>query len=428
MDCIFRPLEEGRNDFERVKILQREKLLAEGGLNEVQTVLGWTIDTQSLRAYLTESKAIRFSEHIKTILKDCSDKKQIGVKTLEKLIGQLVHVSYIAKEGPYFLNRFRYRLKKLQKNKIPFKATLSTTEKEDLILWLKIIEQTRKQGRSLNRMLDTVPEYITVSDASLHGMGGFLNFGPAWRFELPVHLRGIFSLNILESIAAFWTLKLLIDLVGPCRVQALVDSMSAKYWISRNKFSPTETPIHDQVCRWIGELLCLNDTAILTSHNSGKSNEIADSLSRDSHISHAIYIQALISARGTRKMPKNFCLVEQNSEDLRMRLETLKSKVPSLKPSQIEPNRSDLLASISGQFTQEEKERISFSKVAQTKKKWKHSKPFASNTEIELWASQMDLQFTAVPLETQSLKYQRPSSKKEEAIPQYQHQENYITK
>lgn len=422
MDCIFRPLD-NKDTFERVKILQKEKLMAEGGLNEIQIVLGWKIDTRSLRAYLTESKAIRFSAHIKRILKDCSEKKIISAKTIEKLIGQLVHISYIAKEGPYFLNRFRYRLKKLMKNNKPYKATLSTTEKEDLILWLKIIEQTRTQGRSLNRMMETVPEFITISDASLHGMGGWMSFGPAWRFELPPHLQGIFSLNILEAIAAYWTLKLLLDIIGPSRVLMLLDSMVAKYWIVRNTFSPEESPVHDLICRWMGELLCLNDSAAVAFHVTGKSNLISDSLSRDSHIHHSVYLQVLKSALGT-KFPNQLFLMEQNSKELLEKLEILKSKIPSQTPSPVEPNRSDLLASNYGKFTLLEKERTSFSKISLAKKRSKCLKPFASNIEIEDWAKCRGLQFTAVPSETQSLRFHRPSSRKDSETQQFHHPGN----
>jgi len=86
------------DDFKQVKILQKEKLMAEGGLNEIQTVLGWKIDTRLLKAYLMESKAIQFSAHIKQILKDCLDKKVSRVVLKQILISGILVSSVLKNE------------------------------------------------------------------------------------------------------------------------------------------------------------------------------------------------------------------------------------------------------------------------------------------------------------------------------------------
>ena len=59
LDVINRPV---NNDdpIPRDNILSRRKLIAEGGLEEIKTVLGWRIDTHAFRIYVPEDKATRW--------------------------------------------------------------------------------------------------------------------------------------------------------------------------------------------------------------------------------------------------------------------------------------------------------------------------------------------------------------------------------
>ena len=57
--------------------------------------------------------------------------------------------------------------------------------------------------RSTNAILDTMAAILVISDACLHGMGGFIiinGIAFAWRFSLPPNLMGISPLNLLEFI------------------------------------------------------------------------------------------------------------------------------------------------------------------------------------------------------------------------------------
>ena len=54
---------------------------------------------------------------------------------------------------------------------------------------------------------------------------------PAWRFELPSELIGVFSINLLEFIAASLTIQLAVEyrknIKKPHRILAFTDSSSA---------------------------------------------------------------------------------------------------------------------------------------------------------------------------------------------------------
>ena len=49
-----------------------------------------------------------------------------------------------------------------------------------------------------------------ASDACEHGIGGYTSDGYFWRLELPDHLIGVFSLNLLEFIASVFTVILVV--------------------------------------------------------------------------------------------------------------------------------------------------------------------------------------------------------------------------
>jgi len=85
-------------------------------------------------------------------------------------------------------------------------------EGADLLFWQKVsvLLKEGNTGRCFNSILKTVSNVICISDASEFTLGGFSAIGDhgfAWRFELPPDLQGIFTLNLLEFIAAYWTMK-----------------------------------------------------------------------------------------------------------------------------------------------------------------------------------------------------------------------------
>jgi hypothetical protein len=386
LDSLFRPLfKEDESHIERVPLLAPDKLIAEGGLTETKTILGWHIDTANLKIKLPLPKAKRYLDEIDKLLRKSSQKQIISPKELEKLIGKLVHVTQIAKEGLMFLNRLRFRMKFFEKNKHkPYLCQLQHQDIEDILLWKKIIVSCTI-GRDINMVVRTVPMFIFISDAAeSNGMGGWFNFGPAWRFELPDNLLGIFSSNILECVAAYWSLRLLISLVGRTRVRGRIDNASSISWIMRNRFDPLESPVHDFVCRSIGELLCSSGSSLEAEHIAGKYNTIADSLSRDTNLSPKSHV-SFLTQHVPDLLPKGFQIIENNSKDLLIYLQDLASLMPSKKQIQMLRTRSDLQRSIFGKNSSHHKDQTCSSWPSLDVRRFASVKPFATLSDMENW-------------------------------------------
>jgi hypothetical protein len=272
-------------------------------------------------------------------------------KDLESLIGKLQDVSIGFHEGNYFLNRLRYRHRASAK---PFRKRFDSMELHDLLFWKKVVNKLKEgaSGWSLNHILPVARDYITISDAAEHGLGGYFILEDivfAWRFEIPLEWRGLLTLNLLEFVGAYWTLHLLISLVrevspADFRVLAIADSNSALGWMKNNCFDPHLQPAHDIVCRAIGSDLALQSVSLDRLHMAGKHNHIADSLSRDTDIRPVALCNALLQHPTCKHMlaGKKVMLFEQNGEELFSFMQSLVLALPQKKPTLSKPTRSGL--------------------------------------------------------------------------------------
>ena len=109
---------------------------------------------------------------------------------------------------------------------------------EDLRLWIVRLESLKEGniGRSFNHILRTIPEILCISDACETGMGGYFIIGNhtfAWRFKLPQELRGIFSINLLEFLACYWTVKMIVELRNDSRFLSVTNSTNTLFWMER---------------------------------------------------------------------------------------------------------------------------------------------------------------------------------------------------
>ena len=109
--------------------------------------------------------------------------------------------------------------------------------------------------------------------------------GLAWRWEIPEHMRGKFSINLLEFLAAAITIEMTLQTADkPHKILSLTDNTSALGWMYKASFSEAK-PVHDKIARWLAEKLMNRESALYSQHFKGKHNTIADSLSRDQHLS-----------------------------------------------------------------------------------------------------------------------------------------------
>ena len=137
----------------------------------------------------------------------------------------------------------------------------------------------------INNITFTKPTNTTFSDACEHGLWGYCTNGIAWRYALPKHMIGQFSINLLEFLAAM--IKILIVLrnteEGKAKILASIDSSSALGWLFKTSFASNQ-PNHDMVARRLAEELIDKNSTLYSQHIEGCFNFVADSLSRDNHI------------------------------------------------------------------------------------------------------------------------------------------------
>ena len=182
-------------------LISTKKLLAEGRLSEVKKILGWTINTRTMRVFLPKLKSMDWITEIDEVLQI----KIIGFKKLEKLIGKLNHAAFISPFSRFFLNRIRHQMI-LAKKFGPKK--LSESMKEDLILFKDLLSIMSVNGVSITNITHSLPEYFCWSDACNYGMGGFNSIGQAWQWTIPKEYIDRISMNLLEFIVSVVTIML----------------------------------------------------------------------------------------------------------------------------------------------------------------------------------------------------------------------------
>ena len=275
---LFRPVDK-TEQIPRDDPASIRKLEGEGTPDEKKTLLGWEVDTRRFRIYLPKDKAIQWRSDIKRILQHGA----VNTKTLESTIGRLNHAAHVIPQARYFLNRLRDLLHRTA-HKGPQHPNRAC--RNDLHLWLTILESVSTKGIDINNITFTSPTITTYSDACEHGLGGYNTEGMAWRYNLPQAMIGILSINLLEFLAAAITISLTLSQANnPHKVLAFTDSSSALGWLYSASFSSSQ-PIHDKVARWLATQLIDNDSALYSQHIKGTHNIISDSLSRDKHISN----------------------------------------------------------------------------------------------------------------------------------------------
>ena len=284
LEAIFREISP-EDKQERNPIINMAKHKAEGRLEESKVILGWKINTRTFRVYLTLEKTLEWLGDMEKMMKSTYTTKE----ELEKLIGRLNHTCFIVHLGKYFLTRLRHRLNIYRYKRKSIDIQLQQPEIDDLKLWHYWIGHLNSNGISINNLAFTRPTAIVWSDACEFGLGGYTRDGNAWRYLLPEHLRLRASINLLEFIASVITIKLSIgsdehDTNYP-RILAFTDSSSTIGWLHHSTFKPDLHPQHELVARELAYSLFHHQTTLYPTFIPGKSNVIADSLSRDLFLS-----------------------------------------------------------------------------------------------------------------------------------------------
>jgi hypothetical protein len=342
LETLFRQLDHN-DDCPRDAIINLTKHEAEGRLEETKTILGWVVDSRRFRVRLTPEKAADWVRDIDTMItaKSCS------AKSLESTIGRLNHTSIIAHIGRYFLTRLRYRLHLGQRTGPHHSIKLAEWDVKDLQLWRFIILHLSKTGSSINNICFTKPSAITYSDACEWGLGGVTMQGLAWRWLIPSHLRRRASINYLEFMAAIITVELSITYDSHAsthpHILAFTDNSSALGWMYHSTFNPVQHRHHDDMARHLARLLFNTESTLHAEHIPGDNNVVADSLSRDFHLTNSQLTSLLTTHAPPQQVPPTFQirkLPRKISSWASSRLELL----PQTKGSEVRPAPSSLAA------------------------------------------------------------------------------------
>lgn len=81
-------------------------------------------------------------------------------------------------------------------------------------------------------------------------------------YDLPQELTGIFSINLLEYLAAAITIFIAIkDSDSTEKIIEFTDSSSAHNWFYKTIFNSNQH-VHDKVARWLAKMTIDNDAAL----------------------------------------------------------------------------------------------------------------------------------------------------------------------
>jgi len=329
----------------RDDLLAFDKTLAEGAPEEVKTVLGWIINTRSFSLSLPIDKRDTWVTDIHRLLA----KPTLTYDDIKSTIGRLNHAAYVIPSARAFLCQLRRLELHLARSGKP--ATPDKGQKDELRHWCYFLHRA-SLGISINLLTYRQPTTFLRADACEHGLGGIsINSGAAWRFEIPPPLRGHLSLNLLEYLASAITIITAVahDHIQPeACVLSQLDSTTADYWLRKGgtQFTGTERHIHLDVSRWLST--CLLDIGACTYSQwiPGTENVVADSLSRDHHLSD-LDLTNMLHLFASPQMHLNFHIYPLPADVTSKLISWLQSGLAP-KDYKLTPKRSTLALSLAG--------------------------------------------------------------------------------
>ena len=276
----FRPHAGTSEPIERPETASKRKLEAEGGLAEVITYLGWTINTRTFKINLPGDKAKAWSDAIEQLI---TRKTPVQHSEMMTTVGRINHIGFIIPQARHFINRLRHEETKAAKHR---STKLSAESKADLALWLRFIDYA-KTGISINSIIFRKPTSISITDACETGMGGYDPLtGKMWRYTFTKEEQVSFTLNTKEFLAAAISQELSLqddDSPYPCHLN-IGDSKVAEAWLYKSNHDPLSQPVQNAIARRMAHNLIANKACNYSQHLKGEENVIADSLSRDTHL------------------------------------------------------------------------------------------------------------------------------------------------
>jgi hypothetical protein len=284
----------------------QNKLTAEANLSEVKIILGWKWDFRRLIISLPENKFIAWTNIITTIL----ETKKVTTKELESTLGRLTHLSLVLPFVHHFLSRLR-ELHTRCKRHGRQSTTISPICLDDLELMLFFLTKAH-EGTSMNIISYRKPTHVYRSDSCPAGLGGYSNDGFAWRYYIPPDLQFRASNNLLEHIAS--VISPWIDILagrlhhGDCAL-SMTDSTTSEGWLRKSNFKEdvdmVQASARIHVAREHARRYMNLGIRDYSQWFPGIENNVADSLSRDIHLSDETLV-SLLRTTFPKQVPSHF--------------------------------------------------------------------------------------------------------------------------
>ncbi|KAL9178537.1 hypothetical protein ACHAXT_001875 [Thalassiosira profunda] len=279
LHLTFRPNAGEREPIPRPHEASIRKLLAEGGLKELIIFLGWLINTRAFTIALPKEKASAWIRSIVEVI----NKPSAQWQELATLVGRLNHACYVIPSARHFINRIRRAQELADKYR---SIRIDDETKRDLLLWIDLLRKA-SGGISINNIVYRKPTCIPITDASEIGIGGYcLNSNKLWRYQFNTYEQRSFTLNAKEYIASVVGAIIALEddsSSHPC-MASLSDSTSTVAWLHKSNHDPNSHPIHNAIARWHARNLLAANACDYSQHVPGSENYVADSLSRDHHL------------------------------------------------------------------------------------------------------------------------------------------------
>ena len=129
----------------------------------------------------------------------------------------------------------------------------------------------------------------------------------------------------------------------PCTCLRGTVNSSAVGWLHKSNFNPISHGPHGIVARTLANILLESETSITSQHTPGKSNIVADSLSRDFHlpINHVTFI---LKTLYPSQAPSNLTILETLPREITLWISSLKDSSinHSAPPGKPEPSKTGI--------------------------------------------------------------------------------------
>ena len=289
----------------RSHMVSLSKLAAEAELEETKILLGWQLNTRKLSVSLPSDKFKAWTR----ILERICVSKESTFDELDSTIGRLTHVSVVVKPMKHFKSRIRQEKKRAENRR---KLKLRKEVLEDLILHQKFLK-IAAEGINMNLLTFREPSHIYRADACPFGIGGYSATGRAWRIHIPEHLCFRASINMLEHIGSTigpWVDLLENNLPPLSCILAMTDSTTSAGWLRKSNFQENQleskemTAAKLKISRSHAQRILENECTEYSQWFPGEDNELADSLSRDFHLTDSQLI-CLFNQKIPKQTPSN---------------------------------------------------------------------------------------------------------------------------